>query len=70
MKNITESQFAEFMIVFIVCLCSYAIHATYQEDVRNRDQKIEFAKDCEDKGLNFASMNQNWVCVRRYESAQ
>lgn len=62
--RITEYQFIGAMLFLLVALAAWGIHGLHSHDVNVFEEKVAFAKDCEARGLNLATVNGAWVCLK------
>ena len=62
--NISEGQFVGATVIFLIALGAWGIHGIHANEVRLSEAKVEFAKACEARELNIATVNGAWVCMK------
>lgn len=67
--RIIEDCFPGILVMTIIGLFSLMLASMIQEDIRVKKERVEFAKYCESRELNFASVNGAWACLKYSQPA-
>lgn len=69
MKDLNEGHFFAAFSIIVLFLVAWGVRGLHLDEVRIKQDKIAFAKACEERELNFAVVNGSWVCLK-YEGAE